>query len=158
MYLNQSLEQSLNWGAVVNNGNGLWLARYDGDKTGIPVAVHWPIVAMKQWTDADHVSGISGNVDGDMFNGDFNQFYAYGYKSSPTIPQPSPPPVQPQPTPPPIESPAPQPAPTPGPQPQPTPPVETPPTPTPAPTPPPVITPKPTSFWQQLLAFLRKWL
>jgi lysozyme len=150
IYLNQSEEQSYNWGPVVANGNGLWLAKYDGNKTSIPLAAHWSVVALKQWTDADTVAGISGKVDGDMFNGGFDQFYAYGFHAPATS---TPPPVDVPPTPsqpttpPPVE-----------PSPAPTPPVETPPTPTPTPTPPPVITPQPTSWWQKFLAFLRKWL
>lgn len=86
IYLNQSLVHSYNWSPVINNGYGLWLADYDGNKTSLPPATPWPVVAMKQWTDVDIVAGIPSKVDGDTFYGTFDQFYAYGYKPNPPIP------------------------------------------------------------------------
>jgi lysozyme len=152
IYLNQSEEQAYDWSPVVRNGYGLWLAKYDGNKVSVPTATHWPLVALKQWTDVDKVIGISGNVDGDTFQGDFSQFYAYGYK--PPVASPAPPPAPaPQPTPPPVSQPSP---PEPQPQPTPTLPPETPPITMPTPTPPPIITSKPRlTWWQKLVAWFK---
>ena len=77
IYLNQSLITSLDWSPVINNDFGLWLADWDGDKTGPGAQTPWPFTAMRQWTDADTVAGIGGQVDGDVFYGDFAAWAAY---------------------------------------------------------------------------------
>lgn len=92
IYLNQSEVRSYNWTVVINNGNGLWLADYDGNKTGPGVETPWPVVAIRQWTDADHVNGVPEAVDGDTFYGSFNAFDAYGYHAA--VPAPEPPATQ----------------------------------------------------------------
>jgi GH25 family lysozyme M1 (1,4-beta-N-acetylmuramidase) len=127
VYLNQSLLNGHDWTPVINNSNGLWVAQYDGQQKAPAVHGQWPFAAMKQWTDAATVAGIGGHVDADTFYGDFNAFYAYGYKS-PATPAPTP---------------APAPAPQPVPQPTPPPPTPVPTTPpvTPTPSPPPPVTP-----------------
>lgn len=129
IYLNQSIMNNHDWSPVINDGFGLWLAAYDGNMEAAPPTSPWPIVAMRQWSNADHIAGISNAVDGDVFYGDFDQFFAYGYKS--------------------ISTPAPAPTPTPvpaPPTPEPAPPVGTPPTtsPGPAPSPSPVVVPPPS--------------
>lgn len=86
IYLNQALVNGHDWSPVIEAGYGLWLADYDGNKTGPGVETPWPVTAVRQWTDADTVSGINGHVDGDVFYGDFAQWDAYGYKA-PTPPQ-----------------------------------------------------------------------
>lgn len=92
IYLNQSIMNGYDWTPVVNAGYGLWIADYDGNKTAPGPSGKWPFAAIKQWTDADTVSGISGKVDGDTFQGTFDEFYAYGYKiptSTTTLPPPT---------------------------------------------------------------------
>jgi GH25 family lysozyme M1 (1,4-beta-N-acetylmuramidase) len=112
IYLNQSEVKSYNWSPVINNGNGLWLAEYDGQKAGPGVTTPWPVTAVRQWTDADHVQGIPENVDGDTFYGDFNAWNAYGYHA-PVASPPSAPAPQPEPTPPTPTEPTPPQPPTP---------------------------------------------
>lgn len=109
IYLNQSLVSSYDWSRVINNGNGLWLADYDGDKAAATPATPWPVVAMKQWTDVDVVNGVPVKVDGDTFYGDFNQFAAYGVPGAAPAPTPVPPvtPPTPEPPTPPVEPPVP---------------------------------------------------
>ncbi len=135
IYLNQSIMNGYDWSPVVSNGYGLWVADYDNNQTSIPPSGAWPFAAIKQWTDAASVAGIAGKVDSDTFFGDFNAWAAYGGQISPTPPAPQPQPAPPQP-------PTPEP-----PQPNPTPP----PTPTPPPSPAP-------SFWQRLIAWLKRLL
>jgi lysozyme len=77
IYLNQSTITAHNWSPVINGGFGLWLADWDGNKAGPGVHTPWPFTAMRQWTDADTVAGISGHVDGDVFYGDFAAWAAY---------------------------------------------------------------------------------
>jgi lysozyme len=90
-YTYLAILNSHNWQSIINNDNGLWLADYDGNPDGSP-AVQWPIVAMKQWTDAEPVGGV-GNVDGDTFFGDSAAFMRYGCPGG--EPTPPPPPVNP---------------------------------------------------------------
>jgi GH25 family lysozyme M1 (1,4-beta-N-acetylmuramidase) len=78
IYLNQSTIAAHNWSPVINDGFGLWLADWDLNKAGPGVHTPWPFTAMRQWTDADTVAGISGRVDGDVFYGDFAAWAAYG--------------------------------------------------------------------------------
>ncbi len=77
IYLNQSLITSHDWSPVIHGDFGLWLADWDGSKTGPGVQTPWPFTAMRQWTDTDTVAGISGQVDGDVFYGDFAAWAAY---------------------------------------------------------------------------------
>lgn len=95
IYLNQALVNEHNWSPVIEAGFGLWLADYDGNKTGPGVATPWSVTAVRQWTDADTVAGISGKVDGDVFYGDFSQWYSYGKPSPLVATTPSPVPSTP---------------------------------------------------------------
>ena len=79
IYVNQSLITSHDWRPVINADFGLWLADWDGNKSGPGVHTPWPVTAMRQWTDADTVAGIGDKVDGDVFYGDFATWAAYGY-------------------------------------------------------------------------------
>lgn len=140
IYLNQSIMNGYSWQPVVDNGNGLWIADYDGDKTSVPPMGAWPVVAMKQWTDVDVVGGVPAKVDGDTFYGDFDAFAKYGYQASPA-PSPAPVPVNApaEPVPTPVSAPPAEPVPVT------TPPDDSAPTapspqPTPGPTAPPVVT------------------
>ena len=84
VYLDQSRESSVDWSPVVARGIRLWLAKYDGSKTAIVPAAHWPNVSMKQWTDADIVPGFAGKVDGDTFEGGWDALGAIGQQPPPT--------------------------------------------------------------------------
>lgn len=91
IYLNQWFLTTYDWTRVLADGDGLWLARYDGQPTGGPSGV-WPVVAFKQYTDRATVPGQPGPVDGDAFNGDPAALDRY------TIPAPpAPPPAPPHP-------------------------------------------------------------
>jgi GH25 family lysozyme M1 (1,4-beta-N-acetylmuramidase)/regulator of replication initiation timing len=86
IYLNQS-QQNLDWAPVVSAGYALWLASYTGDPTkNTGNTGKWPTMAIQQWTDAQAVPGISGNVDGDVFFGDVDAFAKYGYQAASTDP------------------------------------------------------------------------
>jgi GH25 family lysozyme M1 (1,4-beta-N-acetylmuramidase) len=78
IYMNLNFVQSQNWSEVISGGFGLWLAEYNGSKSF--TAPQWPVVAMRQWTDAEKISGINGLVDGDVFNGGIAVFDKYGYQ------------------------------------------------------------------------------
>ena len=82
IYLNQSLVNAYDWTPVADAGYGLWLAAWSFDPntfTGDPL--HFPFIAVGQWTDKQTVPGITGEVDGDVFFGDVSQFKEYGYKA-----------------------------------------------------------------------------
>lgn len=118
IYLNQSEVAGYDWAVVVSGGYGLWLADYSIGKDGaMPSVKYWPIIAMVQWTDSDTVAGIAANVDGDIFDGDFNEFYEYGSPEPeaplPTTPTPPPVVVSPVPDTPPVPPATDQPSPTP---------------------------------------------
>ncbi len=90
IYLNQSLMNGHNWTSVINAGYGLWLAKYDGSQTAGPGPSPWPVVAMRQWTSSATIAGIAGNVDADVFYGDWAALAAYGFQYVPPItPAPS---------------------------------------------------------------------
>lgn len=81
IYLNQSLASNYDWSPVINEGYALWIAAYTGSPTNNNFNIgKWPSAALQQWSDNQQVPGISGNVDGDVFFGDVDQFKAYGYK------------------------------------------------------------------------------
>lgn len=79
IYLNQSQIKTFDWQPIIDAGYGLWAAIYDKDPTNFNYSLKWPVIAFKQYTNALSVSGISGNVDGDSFNGDINALKSYGY-------------------------------------------------------------------------------
>lgn len=87
LYLNQSLVASHDWKPVADAGFGLWLAAYsyDPNKTNFPTGA-WPFAAIFQWTDKQQVPGITGDVDGDVFEGALDQFKAYGYHTATPVP------------------------------------------------------------------------
>lgn len=92
IYLNQAQAKGFNWQPIVDNGNALWLACYTGDPNNNACTTgNWKSMAMQQWTNAQTVPGISGNVDGDAFFGDLDAFKKYGYQPE-TPPQPPTPP------------------------------------------------------------------
>lgn len=77
IYMNSSLERSLNWTPVVQNDNGLWIANYgnnDGTDHGRPATTHWKSAAMHQYTSlGDNGRGL----DCDTFYGDAAAWDAY---------------------------------------------------------------------------------
>lgn len=105
IYLNQAQLKQYDWKPIADAGYPLWLASYQADGVGYTGA--FKSIIMQQWTSSQKVPGISngtGNVDGDHFFGDLNQFKAYGWKKptptpDPTPTPPTPDPVPPQPTP-----------------------------------------------------------
>lgn len=78
LYVNLSTANSHDWSQVINAGYPIWLARWDYDRNADPPATPWPYVALRQYSNQEHVSGISGNVDGDVFYGDLNGLRAFG--------------------------------------------------------------------------------
>ncbi len=81
LYINLSANNSYNWAGVVNSDYGLWLARWDYDANAAAPATDWPFVAMRQYSDRETVSGVSGPVDADVFYGSLDQLRQYGYKA-----------------------------------------------------------------------------
>ena len=121
LYINLSTARAFNWSPVIDGNYGLWLAQWDKNPNSSGGSTNWSVTAIRQYTDSETISGITGRVDGDVFYGDLNSFKFYGYRSvqekpvitpvTPVIPvPPSPPspltPIQSEPTPPqtPIQS------------------------------------------------------
>lgn len=117
LYINQNLQQNHNWMPVVNAGYGLWLALWNYDPNKNDFDTQWPVTAMRQWSNHETFSGISGVVDANVFYGDKYAFNLYGYHApSPSIPpaplpepepEPLPPLPEPEPLPPVIPDPVP---------------------------------------------------
>jgi GH25 family lysozyme M1 (1,4-beta-N-acetylmuramidase) len=99
IYMNQSTVSGFNWGPVVANNNGLWLAKYDFDANSVPTVAHWPFVAIKQYSDKGSVSGVAGGVDLDVFEGDAATLAKYGFAGVAPVPAPPHPAPAPQPAP-----------------------------------------------------------
>lgn len=92
IYMNSSLERSVDWSKVANDNFGLWIANYgnnDGSDHGRPAAKHWKVVAMHQYTSR----GDGRSLDCDTFYGDGAAWDAYlGKKQSgTTVPTYTPP-------------------------------------------------------------------
>lgn len=79
IYMSQYVENNYDWSPVVNNNNGLWIARYsnwelvnhahdwDMSQAGqAPILKHWPFYFMWQWTSMGLLSGYAGNLDCDI--------------------------------------------------------------------------------------------
>ncbi len=79
LYINLALMNSQNWKPVVDAGYGLWLARWDYNPLAEAPSTQWPVVAFRQWANNQTFPGVSGNVDANVFYGDKNAFFAYGY-------------------------------------------------------------------------------
>lgn len=88
IYLNLSLVNSHDWSSIIDANYALWLAHYDGNTDQVDT-VPWTVVAFKQYTSTGNASGISGNVDMDVFYGNLTALDMYGYKN-PVVPIPSP--------------------------------------------------------------------
>lgn len=75
IYMNQSTHDAHNWQPVVDGNFGLIVARWG---TTPPSAHPWPFWACWQDSNSERVSGISGPVDSDIFNGNELAFIKYG--------------------------------------------------------------------------------
>ena len=82
LYINLSTANAHNWSSVINGNYGLWMARWDYDKNADAPACQWPFTAMRQYSDKESLSGISGNVDGDVFYGDLATLKRYGLQTA----------------------------------------------------------------------------
>jgi GH25 family lysozyme M1 (1,4-beta-N-acetylmuramidase) len=89
LYINLSTNNKYNWSKVVKGDYGLWLALWDGSLTKRP-KTDWKFIAMKQYGADTKVSGISGDVDGDVFFGDVKTFKKYGYQGGQVEENPTP--------------------------------------------------------------------
>ena len=83
IYMNQSTVAGHNWSALAQT-YGLWLARYDNAPSVVDTVPYWGSPAMKQYSDAGSVLGVSGGVDVDVFYGSVQQLLAYGKGGTPT--------------------------------------------------------------------------
>lgn len=97
IYLNKSQIVGNNWKSVIDQNYGVWVAYYDNNPGGLPFAIPWPTLAIKQYTSQGRVPGISGNVDMNTFFGTQDAYKRYGYNPPVPTPQPIPqPPVNDQ--------------------------------------------------------------
>jgi len=100
IYMNSDTLHRFGWERLVALNVGLWVASW-GDVKPDPGA--WPFLICWQHTDAEKLTGIPANVDGDTFYGDAGVWQRYG--SNRGAPVPPVPPAHPVPAP----APAPQP-------------------------------------------------
>lgn len=77
IYMNQSAVNGSNWSNVAKT-YGLWLARYDNAPAAQNAVPYWGVPAMKQYSDAGTVLGVSSPCDVDVFFGTADQLRAYG--------------------------------------------------------------------------------
>lgn len=95
VYTSQSVTRSLDWTNVVNNGYGLWVARYPlgytntGYRNDLSYGSvgYWDTVAMFQYTSSGRIAGYSGNLDLDIFYGNESQWDAYATANGVAPPQ-----------------------------------------------------------------------
>lgn len=95
IYMNESTENSYDWTPVVENDNGLWIAKYSQNK---PRVVHFKGYAMWQYTSTGRLDGYGGDLDLNEFYGDEAAWRAYCGNKSEVTPAPQPQP-EPQPEP-----------------------------------------------------------
>lgn len=99
IYMSAWVENNYDWSAVVNNNNGLWIARYsnwelqnhahDWDMSNAgqaPAVTHWPFYFMWQWTSTGLLSGYAGNLDCDIAYLTGDQWDAYAGVTAPVAP------------------------------------------------------------------------
>jgi GH25 family lysozyme M1 (1,4-beta-N-acetylmuramidase) len=88
-YTNMNRVWKHDWKPVVDNGNPLWGAIYDGKAEVLPAPGSWPELTIKQYTNDAVIQGIStGGVDMNIFPGSIEDFQAMG------LPKPVPPVVE----------------------------------------------------------------
>lgn len=84
IYLNKFTIDSYDWSPVVKAGYGLWLAYWDYNPDKEAPRTDWDLVAMRQYTNNESVSGISGRVDANVFYGDIETLKKYGVQVGPS--------------------------------------------------------------------------
>ncbi len=62
LYTNMNRVVSYNWAPVVNNGNHLWEAVYDGNPAAVAASGSWPAPVIKQYSDGGVLAGMNGNT------------------------------------------------------------------------------------------------
>lgn len=105
-YTNMNRVWSYDWKPVVDNGNHLWGAIYDGNPQVLPEPGAWPALTVKQYTNEATLPGISSNVDMNVFPSVIEDFKAMGLPN-PVVPilekfEPVTPPTPPAPAPEPV--------------------------------------------------------
>jgi GH25 family lysozyme M1 (1,4-beta-N-acetylmuramidase) len=85
IYMNGSTASGYDWAPIAATC-GLWLARYDGSTTQPGQTGAWSAPAMKQYSDAGSVLGVSAPCDVDVFYGTADQLRAYGTQGSTDMP------------------------------------------------------------------------
>lgn len=100
IYMSEWVENHYDWDAVVNNDNGLWLAKYsdyeidnnyDMSHAGeAPYAHHWPFYFMWQWTSKGHLNGYAGDLDCDIAYLNSEQWDRYAGVLESPAPAPAP--------------------------------------------------------------------
>jgi len=86
VYLNQSLLNGNDWSGVISAGYGLWLAVYDYNTNSPMPQTKWGLMAFRQYSNREVITGISAAVDGNVFYGDRTAYKKYGYNLV-TIPE-----------------------------------------------------------------------
>ena len=86
IYLNKTLQANSDWTPVIDADYGLWLADYTYNPDSPVPNTQWEVMAFRQYSNAQAISGINGNVDANVFYGDKDSIKAYGYKGSVTPP------------------------------------------------------------------------
>ena len=85
LYTNEARVKSMDWKPVVDNNNGLWVAKYASTSIYVadylqrsPVSGAWPFWAIWQYSSRASVSGIVGNVDVSVTKMDITTIKKYG--------------------------------------------------------------------------------
>lgn len=101
LYSNGARITGLDWLPLVKNDNGLWIASWGANNGAIPAnqpsTGAWNFWAIWQYTSRGAAANLSP-LDLDVFNGNKEQFQAYGGKEGAPAPAPTPAPVQPTPS------------------------------------------------------------
>ena len=87
-YTNMNRAENIDWTPLVQSGYQLWGANYDDNYDQVPSGA-WPSLLIKQFTSEGAVPGISGPVDVNVYEQNFDYFRSIGYKP----PAPPPPPA-----------------------------------------------------------------
>jgi lysozyme len=85
LYTSLDVENSYNWGRVVDANYGLWVAQYNNYNTvnGFEVRdlygslAHWPSCAIHQYSSCGRLAGYNGNLDLDVFYGGADAWLRY---------------------------------------------------------------------------------
>ncbi len=83
LYTNMNRAWGIDWRGVVDNGNPLWGAIFDGDPNTLPSPGVWPAVTIKQFSNGGTVPGIGTYTDVNIFNFSTQEFEAMGRRTMP---------------------------------------------------------------------------